>query len=163
MLAHSFSTVLGPMTAVESDGRVTMLLYSGSPPEGAETGTSPLLIKTETQVREYLSGNRKGFDLPIDGGFEGFSEEVMDAMSRIPYGSTVTYGELAEMSGHPGAARAVGTVCRKNPLPLIYPCHRVVPSSGGIGNYSGAPGAKEYLLKTEGSFTEASVPLRRKQ
>ena len=162
MLAHSFSTVLGPMTAVESDGHLVMLLYSGSPPDGAETGASPLLAETEKQVKEYLSGKRDVFDLPVNGGFEGFSEEVMDAMSRIPYGSTMTYGELAEMSGHPGAARAVGTVCRKNPLPLIYPCHRVVPSSGGIGNYSGAPGAKGYLLRMEGSLTEASGPLRRK-
>jgi len=148
MLAHSFYTDIGRLSAVEYEGRLVMLLFGGRPPE-AEEGTSPVLLETERQIREYLSGIRMSFELPLGIRFSGFRKDVTDAMMNIPYGSTMTYGQLAEASGHPGASRAAGSVCRKNPLPLIIPCHRVIPSSGGIGNYSGPEGMKEKLLTIE--------------
>ena len=149
MLAHSFDTVLGKLTAVESGGRLIMLCFGETTPCDAEHGVSPLLAETERQIREYLEGERKAFDLPTDVQCTGFRREVMDAMARITYGMTASYGCIAKSCGHPRAARAVGSVCRRNPLPIIYPCHRVVPSSGGIGNYSGPPGVKERLLALE--------------
>ena len=149
MLAHSFDTIIGRLTAVESDGRLIMLSFGELP--DIDVGKTPLLLETERQIREYFDGKRKQFDLPTDIQCDGFRKDVMETMRRIPYGTTMSYGCIAKSCGHPGAARAVGTVCRKNPLPIIYPCHRVVPSSGGIGNYSGPPGMKEKLLKIERS------------
>ena len=149
MLAHSFDTVLGILTAVESDGHIVMLRFGGLP--DIDTGETPLLLETERQIREYIAGERRQFDLPVDIQCDGFRREVMEAMAGIPYGKTMSYGRIAKSCGHPGAARAVGTVCRKNPLAIIYPCHRVVPSSGGTGDYSGPPGMKEKLLAIERS------------
>ena len=149
MLAHSFDTVLGILTAVESDGYIVMLRFGGLP--DIDTGETPLLLETERQIREYIAGERRQFDLPVDIQCDGFRREVMEAMARIPYGKTMSYGCIAKSCGHPGAARAVGTVCRKNPLVIIYPCHRVVPSSGELGYYSGPPGMKEKLLAIERS------------
>ena len=149
MLAHSFDTVFGRVTAVESDRRLVMLRFGELP--DIEIGNTPLLLETERQIKEYLAGERKQFDIPVNIQCEGFRKDVMETMARIPYGKTMSYGCIAKSCGHPGAGRAVGTVCRKNPLPIIYPCHRVVPSSGGIGNYSGPPGMKEKLLSLERS------------
>ena len=149
MLAHSFDTIIGRLTAVESDGRLIMLSFGEL--LDIDVGKTPLLLETERQIREYFDGKRKQFDLPTDIQCDGFRKDVMETMRGIPYGTTMSYGCIAKSCGHPGAARAVGTVCRKNPLPIIYPCHRVVPSSGGIGNYSGPPGMKEKLLKIERS------------
>lgn len=149
MLAHSFDTIIGRLTAVESDGRLIMLSFGEL--LDIDVGKTPLLLETERQIREYFDGKRKQFDLPVDIRCDGFRKDVMETMRGIPYGTTMSYGCIAKSCGHPGAARAVGTVCRKNPLPIIYPCHRVVPSSGGIGNYSGPPGMKEKLLKIERS------------
>ncbi len=152
MLAHSFPTSIGRLTAVEYNGLLTRILFANHTPGNMPQGESPVLIEAERQITDYLSGKRRDFDLPLDIRCSGFRKDVMDAMARIPYGTTVTYGELAEMSGHPNAARAVGNVCKTNPLPLIYPCHRVVPSTGGIGAYGGTPKVKEYLLRIEGAL-----------
>jgi methylated-DNA-[protein]-cysteine S-methyltransferase len=79
---------------------------------------------------------------------------VLETLHReIARGDVVTYGRLAERAGHPGAARAVGTACARNPIPLIVPCHRVVPGSGGIGGYGGGPERKRVLLELEGALT----------
>ena len=152
MLAHTFDSPAGRMTAVESDGLLIHIAFDGI--GGIPQGTSDLLVETERQICEYLSRGRRDFDLPI--GFKGapFATDVMEAMRRIPYGTVVTYSELAEMSGHPGAQRAVGNACARNPLPIVVPCHRVVPSGKGIGNYSGPPGMKRILLRIEGYLPE---------
>ncbi|TSC99965.1 MAG: methylated-DNA-[protein]-cysteine S-methyltransferase [Candidatus Peregrinibacteria bacterium Greene1014_49] len=75
---------------------------------------------------------------------------MWDALLEIPFGQTVTYGQLAKEIGHPGAARAVGTAVGDNPLAIIVPCHRVLPATGGIGEYASGSDRKEWLLKHEG-------------
>ena len=148
MLAHSFSTVLGTVTAVESEGHIVRIAF-GILPDVIEE-VSDILTETERQITEYLSGERREFTVPTLFDGSDFAKDVMEAMMHIPYGTVMTYSQLAEASGHPSAQRAVGTVCRNNPLPIIFPCHRVVPSGKGIGNYSGPSGIKEKLLKIEG-------------
>ncbi len=101
MLAHSFSTDIGRLTAVESDGRVVMILLANHPPADMAEGETRLLLETERQITQYLSGERGDFDLPVGTGFIGFRKDVMDAMARIPYGTTVSYGELARDPGTP--------------------------------------------------------------
>ena len=82
-------------------------------------------------------------------GLSEFTVEVLDAVSDIPYGETATYSEIAEAIDHPGAYRAVGTACGRNPVPIVIPCHRVVPSSGGNGSYAGGSALKKRLLDLE--------------
>lgn len=102
------------------------------------------------QLEEYFGGTRKSFDLSIQQATpDGFMTTVQQTLETIPYGQTLSYGQLAQQLDKPGAARAVGTACAKNPIPLIQPCHRVVRSDGSFGEYSGTPEAKQYLLAFE--------------
>jgi methylated-DNA-[protein]-cysteine S-methyltransferase len=109
-------------------------------------------------LQSYFAGERVSFDLPIDrGSFTPFQEEVYGALSRIPYGSVKSYGEIAAQIGRPKAARGVGSAMARNPLPVIIPCHRVVGSSGKLTGYSaeGGVSSKKWLLLMEGvSITE---------
>ena len=108
-----------------------------------------MLLEAAAQLNEYFSGKRRDFDLPLSYGGTEFRTSVLDALREIPYGETRTYGEIAESIGSPRAYRAVGTACAENPLPIVIPCHRVVPSSGGIGSYAGGSSMKRRLLDFE--------------
>lgn len=102
------------------------------------------------ELDEYFAGRRRSFDLPVDLALaSGFRREVVQALPRIGYGSTASYREVAEMVGNPGATRAVGTACARNPIPLVLPCHRVVRADGTIGDYRGGHDAKVALLELE--------------
>lgn len=104
-----------------------------------------------TRVLAHLRDGRDLGELPLDLEGTGFSAEVLQALREVPPGATVTYSELARRLGRPGAARAVGNACAANPFLLILPCHRVVPASGGYGNYAGHGGVetKRKLLERE--------------
>ena len=102
------------------------------------------------QFEEYFTGTRKDFDLPTRQAMpDRFLSEVQQHLVTIPYGETLSYGQLAMRLARPGAARAVGSACARNPMPLIQPCHRVVRADGSFGEFSGTPGAKRYLLAFE--------------
>ena len=106
------------------------------------------------QLDQYLSGQRRDFELPIDWSvLTLFQEEVLRRVCAIPYGQTRTYQQLADDLGKPGAARAVGQANATNPMPLIIPCHRVLGSDGGLHGYGGAGGVetKAWLLSLEGA------------
>ena len=106
-------------------------------------------------VRAYCAGDRAALStIPHQPrtAMTPFQRAVYQAMSRIPYGQVRSYKELAAAAGYPGAARAVGTACKNNPLPLLVPCHRVVPATGGTGNYLYGTAAKEALLRLEGAL-----------
>lgn len=102
-------------------------------------------------LKDYFEGNRNAFDkLPVTFQGTPFQQTVLKQMRKVKAGKVVSYGELAKSSGHPGAARAVGTVCSSNRLPLVIPCHRVVGTSG-LGGYSGGGlSNKRKLLRHEG-------------
>jgi methylated-DNA-[protein]-cysteine S-methyltransferase len=121
-----------------------------SPSTTADRGT---LQAAASALRDYFG---KGKPLPrkLAGRREGtpFQEKVWAAIARIPLGQTRSYGEIAEEVGHPRAARAVGSACGANPLPLFVPCHRVVASMGQIGGYAGKTHVKVMLLKMEGAL-----------
>lgn len=102
------------------------------------------------ELDEYFSGRRRSFDLPLDLRLaHGFRRTVLGRLTQIGYGTTASYGEVAEAAGNPRAARAVGSACRTNPLPLLVPCHRVVRGDGSIGQYLGGVEAKQLLLRME--------------
>ena len=151
MLAHYFDSPIGRLCVIGEDA-ITRIYFENSLPDLPED-PSNLLKEAERQIMEYLEGERRAFDLPVRTEFGGFREAVMESMRRIPYGTVMTYGALAQSAGYPGAARAAGTVCSRDPLPLIYPCHRIVPSSGGIGAFGGTPEVKRKLLTIEGYLT----------
>lgn len=102
------------------------------------------------QLDEYFAGRLRRFDLPLDWQLtRGFRREVLRATARIPYGETASYREVATRAGSPSAFRAAGSALAANPLPIVVPCHRVLPSSGGIGDYRGGAEAKARLLGLE--------------
>ncbi|WKD57101.1 Methylated-DNA--protein-cysteine methyltransferase, constitutive [Corynebacterium capitovis DSM 44611] len=102
------------------------------------------------QLGEYFAGERRDFELPLDWRLStGFRRTVQAALLDIPYGGTETYLQLATRIGRPGATRAVGTGCARNPLPVVVPCHRVTRSDGTLGGYAGGVDAKKYLLELE--------------
>ena len=107
------------------------------------------------QLDEYFEGRRHEFELPLDWRLtHGFQGKAIKQIARIPYGRTLTYSELAAKAGNPRAFRAAGTACGANPLPPIVPCHRVLPSGGGVGNYGGGPEMKRELLRLEGALPD---------
>ena len=106
------------------------------------------------ELREYLSGKRTAFTIPIDWSlFRPFQREALQAVYRIPYGETCTYHDIALEIGRPNASRAVGRANATNPMPLVIPCHRVIGKDGKLHGYGGGEGlrTKEWLLKLEGA------------
>jgi methylated-DNA-[protein]-cysteine S-methyltransferase len=107
-------------------------------------------IEAGLELMGYVLGEVKALETPVDLSFlTPFMRDVFEALRTVPYGRTVTYGELAGLAGHPGKSRAVGTAMRHNPVPIFVPCHRVVSSGGGLGGWSGPEGWKEWLLELE--------------
>jgi len=105
------------------------------------------------QLDEYFAGKRRGFELPIDlSATRDFAHTVLDELARVPYGELTTYGALAAKAGRPRAARAVGTVMNRNPVPIVLPCHRVVGSTGALTGYGGGLERKRALLELEGAI-----------
>lgn len=102
------------------------------------------------ELDEYFAGQRRSFDLALDLQLaHGFRRTVLDHLREVGYGSTASYASIAVASGSPGAVRAVGTACARNPLPVVVPCHRVVRSDGSMGEYVGGAVAKRTLLDLE--------------
>jgi methylated-DNA-[protein]-cysteine S-methyltransferase len=109
--------------------------------------------RVRRELDEYLEGKRRVFDVDIDlRGQPGFYLRVLSELARVGYGETTTYGALAARAGNPRAARAVGTVMNRNPVPIVLPCHRVVGANGSLTGYGGGLPRKEHLLRLEGAI-----------
>jgi len=143
------------------------LVAFGRHPEAAERAAERLGLPladgaggvAATQLAEYLAGNRHVFDVPLDWSLTSGSQRVvLQALhDTVPYGATVTYGELATRSGLGKAytaARGVGSIMGSNPLPVVVPCHRVL-GSDSLGGFGGGRATKEWLLALEGVLTPA--------
>jgi methylated-DNA-[protein]-cysteine S-methyltransferase len=119
---------------------------------------SPRVLEAPAQLDEarreldlYFDGKLQRFDLPLDWRLsKDFRRRVLRAISRIPYGQTRSYTQMATSAGNERAVRAAGTACGSNPIPLIVPCHRVLRTGGALGGYGGGLPMKEALLKLEG-------------
>ncbi len=108
------------------------------------------------QLDEYFAGNRRDFELDLDLRLaREFGRAVLEELARVPYGEVTTYGALAARAGRPRAARAVGTVMNRNPVPIVLPCHRVVGSTGSLVGYAGGLDRKRTLLELEGALPAA--------
>jgi methylated-DNA-[protein]-cysteine S-methyltransferase len=101
------------------------------------------------QLREYFSGKRTDFDLPLEPQGTPFQRGVWKRLEEIPYGETISYGELAKRVGNPKASRAVGAANGQNPIPIVIPCHRVIGANGKLTGFGGGLPTKEKLLELE--------------
>jgi len=111
---------------------------------------SALLTRARRQLAEYFARTRTTFDVPLDPAGSAFQRRVWDALRAIPYGTTLSYSELARRLGDPRATRAVGAANARNPIPIIVPCHRVVGASGQLTGFGGGLDRKRWLLEHEG-------------
>ena len=124
---------------LEADGDVLIGLRLPNAPRNGRRDSDdvpPILEETATQLREYFAGERTDFDLAMELDGTPFQQEVWAELARIPYGETISYGELARRVGRPSGPRAVGQANGRNPIAIIVPCHRVL-ASNGIGGYGG--------------------------
>ena len=110
---------------------------------------TPVLARARRQLEEYFAGERKAFELPLSARGTPFQKRVWDELLKIPYGETITYGELAARIGNPKAGRAVGMANHHNPISIIVPCHRVIGARGKLVGYGGGLDLKERLLAFE--------------
>ena len=148
---HIHYTPVGPLVlAARPDGALTHLQFAHRfrPSDDWQENAVPF-DDARRQLDEYFAGNRRRFDLPLAPRGTAFQRRVWQALLSIPYGGTITYGELARRVGNLRAARAVGRANGANPIAIIVPCHRVV-ATGGIGGYGGGLDIKRKLLTLEG-------------
>ncbi len=148
-----FDTPIGELLLAGEADALTMIGF----PKGAmrRDPEADWIYKEEpfTEVRrqlgEYFAGQRKEFDLPLALQGTEFQVSVLEALQRIPYGETTSYGAIAQQIGRPKAVRAVGAANGRNPIPIIVPCHRVIGSSGDLTGFGGGLDTKAELLRLE--------------
>lgn len=139
---------LGIILLTEENGALTRLDFTEDHRE-MPAGT-PLLQEAIRQLAAYFAGERQAFSLPLMPRGTPFQIRCWEALQKIPYGRSVSYGEEAALLGQPRACRAVGSANGKNPLPILIPCHRVLASGGKLGGYSSGTEIKKKLLTLEG-------------
>lgn len=155
MALRQVDSPLGVLSIAAENGALTRLHFGVI---GTETERDdPVLVEAERQLQAYFAGALRDFDLPLHAPGNDLERGVWDAMLRIPYGQSRTYGEVASDLG--AIARNVGTACGANPIAIVIPCHRIVGAGGKLTGYSGGEGVrtKAWLLGLEG-WRPPSVP-----
>ena len=147
----TLTTPIGELLlTADDDGALTAVnLPNRHPDSSAWERDDALLADARRQLTEYFAGERTSFDLPLRPAGAPFQLRVWDALLRIPYGETASYGELARELGHPTAARAVGAANGRNPIAIVVPCHRVIGANGSLTGYAGGLECKRALLDLE--------------
>ena len=146
-------TDIGSIGIVERGGSITSLLFeSAVPRQGAELIETKLIAEAFRQLNSYLAGKLKQFSLPLAPSGTPFMLQVWKTLCTIPYGTTLTYKDIASAVGTPLAVRAVGMANHRNSIPIFIPCHRVIGSDGTLTGYRGGLALKKQLLELEQSF-----------
>lgn len=145
-------TPLGPLTICEKNEAIVCVKWHYDLPSATDSDNL-LLEKTAKEILEYLDGQRRHFDIPT-AFLKGtpFQISTWTALKDIPYGETVSYGQLATRLHKPRAARAIGRANHENPLCLLIPCHRVVGQNGSLTGYAGGLDIKQKLLELEKQY-----------
>jgi methylated-DNA-[protein]-cysteine S-methyltransferase len=153
MTQWTVDSPVGPLTLVATDGVLSGLYMTDQRYRPADETFGPVdpapFGSVIEQLDEYFAGTRTSFDVELDLLGTPFQRVVWTALRSIPYGSTVSYGELAERLGRPTAARAVGMANGRNPVGIIVPCHRVLGATGDLTGYGGGLDRKRHLLEFE--------------
>ena len=150
---------LGPLTVVAEDDHLCGLYVEQGLAKALERravigpavrpGDDPVLAAVTDQLRAYFARELTEFDVPLAASGTPFQQRVWEALRRIPYGETRSYGQLAAEIGSPAASRAVGAANGRNPVSIVVPCHRVIGSTGRLTGYAGGLSTKELLLAHE--------------
>lgn len=148
--ARLVTSPVGTLRITAENGAITRVDWASG--TANDDDSDPLLARAVDQLAEYFAGTRTAFDLPLAPRGTIHDQTVWREMQSIPYGATCSYSQIARVIN--SSARAVGTACGRNPIPVIIPCHRVLAANGGIGGYSGAGGTdtKRRLLALEGAM-----------
>jgi methylated-DNA-[protein]-cysteine S-methyltransferase len=161
--AHiKLKTPVGKLTLVASEKALVAILWENEKPKrvkveiGPEKHNHPILLETKAQLEAYFSAERTDFELPLAPQGSPFQVQVWHALATIPYGQTLSYGELAQQVGSPHAARAVGAANSKNPLSIVLPCHRVIGANGKLTGFAGGLEVKAQLL----TFERDALPIK---
>lgn len=149
LLWRQMASPIGYLTLFEEDGALCRLAFGQAMGQG-EPAETKLLCGAQQQLLEYFAGKRRCFSLPLRPGGTPFQQKVWQALQEIPWGTTLTYQQLAQRIGQPTACRAVGMANHCNPLPIFIPCHRVIGKNGKLTGYAGGLSVKQFLLNLEG-------------
>jgi methylated-DNA-[protein]-cysteine S-methyltransferase len=152
--SSSIYSPVGPLHLAATDAGLTHLLFTSEPnavKEAEITGEAAarILDAAERQLEEYFERKRREFDIPLAPEGTEFQLQVWNALQEIPYGRTISYGELAERLGNHDTVRAVGAANGANPVAIIIPCHRVIGADGKLTGYGGGLHRKKRLLELE--------------
>jgi methylated-DNA-[protein]-cysteine S-methyltransferase len=157
-LSYKYSaSPVGKLKLVASETGLIAILWENENPRRVplkdlvEKNDQRILVETERQLKEYFAGERDVFSIPLDMRGTTFQKDVWRALLGIPFGKTLSYGEIAKQLGRPAASRAVGAANGRNPISIVVPCHRVIGSSGKLTGFAGGLDAKAYLLNLETS------------
>ncbi len=148
----SVITPIGTVYIVCRESQITQLVLPQKPlfQDLVPAENNPLLCSAACQLEEYFAKKRTVFELPLAPSGTAFRLSVWQQLLKIPYGTTLSYGDVAKLLGKPGAAQAVGQANRYNPLPIFIPCHRVINANGTLGGYDGSNiTLKHFLLALE--------------
>lgn len=145
-----YNSPLGTMKITYEENSITEIKFCEHTP--SNSAPSSLSDLAAAQILEFLLGKRREFDFPTEPKGTSFQLAVWRALADIPYGETRTYGQIANTIGKPGAARAVGMACNRNPLWIVIPCHRVIGSNHALTGYAGGLDRKQTLLDLERKF-----------
>lgn len=141
-------TPIGPLWVGATDNAVVEVEFFDDPRPVSET---PLVQRALAQLRDYFTGERREFDLPLGASGTAFQQQVWRALCTIPYGRTASYRHIADAIGNPKAVRAVGAANGRNPLAIVVPCHRIIGADGSLTGYAGGLERKQWLLAHEGA------------
>ena len=150
MKKHTFPSKIGVITLLEEHSKIVEIQFGFG--EHYKDEQSEVVLHAKSQILSFLEGKIKEMDFPYLLQGTEIEQSVMTAMKTVKYGETISYKELAVRSGNPSAFRAVGSICRKNKLPLLFPCHRIIKSDGSTGQYAGGIPKKQQLLLMENNY-----------
>ncbi len=141
-----------PLVLVAKGGALCEIRFGSDVPEGADDAPAdPVLMETARQLRLYFAGELQTFELPLTPHGTAFQQRVWQALLRVPYGETRSYGQIAEEIGTAKAVRAVGAANGSNPIPIVIPCHRIIGTNGKLTGFGGGLPLKRFLLDLERS------------
>lgn len=143
-----YQTPMGRVT-IGADGQAITGFSFGPAQFAGQQRATALTNRASNEVLEYLAGKRRTFSVPVRTDGTAFQRQVWAELSRIPYGETRSYAQVAAAIGNPKALQAVGQACNRNPVPLFVPCHRVISANGDLGGYAFGPHIKRFLLDLE--------------
>ncbi|MCP5361892.1 MAG: methylated-DNA--[protein]-cysteine S-methyltransferase [Hyphomicrobiales bacterium] len=147
----TFTSPIGPISILSNGDAITRITFDTAP-----VGRSCAIVsETMHCLRRYFDGKQTDFQhIPLIYEGTAFQQAVWQALTRISYGKTLSYRDIAQAIGRPSAFRAVGQACNRNPIPMIIPCHRVVGSNGALTGFAGGISSKQWLLAHEQALTQ---------